>query len=249
MEKIILVIDDEERVKKSLEEAFPEYRFIGAENGENGLAELSKPNEIDLVILDMKLSDASGIDVLKKIKASYPGLGVIMLTGYGSKDAVVEALRGHADDFIDKPFDDDELRDKIGRLLERRNHEARENGTDQTAIERVVRLLERNYDKDLTLDHAAKVASLSPKYISRLFKQSMRKSFTDFKIWLRMEKGKEMLKKTSLPVSLIAERTGYENAESFMKTFKKTVRCTPTEYRSQAQSRKTRKSPETRSPR
>ena len=98
-------------------------------------------------------------------------------------------------------------------------------------MRKVIRFIERNFDKPLSLQDAAMVASLSPKYLSRLFKEETHKSFTEFRINLRLEKAKELLEKTRLTVKEISDRTGYDTAEAFEKVFKKFEGLTPTEYR------------------
>lgn len=230
----ILVIDDEPRWKELLEEAFPKYRFLGALSGGEGLQLLQKPNEVDVIILDFKMGMMNGIEVLRRIRQISPQISVIMLTGHGSKDIVVEALENHADDFIDKPFKLEEMKQKIEKLLEGRYQTQKSNGSPEgSVLQRVIHFLERNYDKPVTLQDAADVASLSPKYLSRLFKEQAHKSFTQFRITLKMEKAKEMLKNSSLNIGEISDKLGYENAEAFEKMFKKIERCTPTDFRTQ----------------
>lgn len=230
-EATILVIDDEPKWQELLQYAFPQYKFIGAKSGGEGLEVLRKPNDIDLVILDYKMGVMSGVEALKRIRQINPALGVILLTAYGSKEVVVEALEQHADDFIDKPFRVEETRLKIEKVLEARYRLQKENGQADGSVQRVVRFLERNYDKPITLDDAALVASLSPKYLSRLFKEETGKSLTEFKIALKIDKARDLLEGTSLTIKEIAEKLGYESPEAFEKIFKKIEGHTPTEYR------------------
>src|SRR5262245_56390059 len=113
MSPTILVVDDNPRVKESLSVAFPEYIFVGALSGEEGLKILKKPHEVDLVLLDYRLGGKDGIEVLKEIRGMGNRLGVILLTSFGSKELVVEALRNEANDFIDKPFAVDDMKMKL----------------------------------------------------------------------------------------------------------------------------------------
>ncbi len=229
----ILVIDDDLRIKESLELSFPEYKFHGALSGEAGLKFLDKTKVIDLAILDCKMTGANGIDVLKKIKKKNLRIGVIMLTGYGDKTTVMEALQGHADDFVDKPYAVEEMKHKIESLLEARRAESKQSGFENTAVRKVIRMIERNYDKLLTLDDASAAAALSPKYVSRIFKKETRQSYTEFRIRMRIGQAKRLLESSALTVGEIAERVGYANTGSFAKIFKKISKLTPTEYREQ----------------
>jgi YesN/AraC family two-component response regulator len=236
MEATILVIDDEPQWKELLEKAFPQYRFIGALSGSEGLEILAAPNDVDLIILDYKMKLMNGLDVLKRIKEKDPQRQVIMLTAHGSKDIVVESLECRADHFVDKPFEIKDMREKIRAALEKNFSQEKNLKTDSVSIQRVVRFIERNHGRELTLDDAAMVASLSPKYLSRLFKEKTSQSFTDFKISIKMNKAKELLENTSLTVAQIADQLGYQTAEPFEKMFKKWEGCTPTEYRCQKSS-------------
>jgi len=228
---LILVIDDDPKVKDSLELAFPEYKFIGASNGEAGLELLKRPNEIELVILDVKLEPTNGIEVLKKIKDNYPRVGVILLTAYGSKEIVIQALESRADDFLDKPYDVDEIHIKLKRFFASRPLQEEKGGNYKSSIRRVVRLMEKNYEKFLTLQDASDLVLLSPKYISRLFKKETRIGFTEFRTNLKIRHAKKILKSSSCTVSQVADRIGYQNPASFIKMFKKVTGNTPTEYR------------------
>ena len=225
---VILVVDDDPKVKASLAVALSEYQLLTVSSGEKALEILREPHEIDLVILDVKMQGMSGIDLLPQIKSIQPRLPVIVLTGYGSRDVVIGALQGRADDFLDKPFNAVELRRRIQKLVEPRRHE-KTRGED--SIDRIQQFVRRNFQRGPTLSQAAKVASLSPKYLSRKFKSKVKKSFTRFRIDLRMDQAKQLLVTTSFNVNEISDRIGYENPESFMKMFKKILGCTPSQYR------------------
>ena len=227
----MLVIDDNPKIKEGFELAFPEYDFLWAASGEEGLKHLRKPNEIDLVMLDQRLGNTEGITVLKDIRAMGSNVGVMMLTNFGSKDLVVEALRNRAEDFIDKPFSVEEMRGKFEKYFERLDAEGKGAAVPSNSMRPVLRFIERNFKKDLTLEAVAKKAMLSPKYLSRKFKEKTRQTFSDYKIRLRVDRAKQLLHDTVLSVADIAYKVGYENAESLMKVFKKVSGCTPTEYR------------------
>ena len=79
------------------------YKVITAVNGKEALTKVEK-EEPELVILDLKLPDMSGIEVLSTIKKAKPGTAVIMISSYGTEEIRKEAMRIGAYDFIDKPF-------------------------------------------------------------------------------------------------------------------------------------------------
>jgi len=107
----ILIVDDEELIRASLKKAATEegYEAFLAENGKEALS-LVEEISLDLVLLDLKLPDMNGIDVLKKIKQLNEDLLVIIITGYASVESAVKAIKLGAYDYIKKPFKADSIK-------------------------------------------------------------------------------------------------------------------------------------------
>src|ERR1700674_2190348 len=115
----VLVIDDEMGPRESLRMLLkPNYQVHTADNVEAGLRIL-REKKPDAVISDIRMPGTSGIDGLRKIREIDPHVAVIMLTGFGALETAKEALRLGANDYISKPFDAREMRDVIGRNVER----------------------------------------------------------------------------------------------------------------------------------
>src|SRR6266404_8105305 len=115
----ILVIDDEMGPRESLRMLLkPNYQVHTADNVEAGLCILHEKKP-DAVISDIRMPGTSGIDGLRRIREIDPHVAVIMLTGFGALETAKEALRLGANDYISKPFDAREMRDVIGRNVER----------------------------------------------------------------------------------------------------------------------------------
>lgn len=120
----------------------------------------------------------------------------------------------------------------IERLLEKKEVEGdMDTGGVKGKIERVKRFAERNYHKKVSLRDAAAAVSLSPKYLSRLFKQTTGMGFMAYKLEIKIKKAKQLLRKTDYNIDQISYKMGYENPESFIRIFKKLAGYTPTEYR------------------
>lgn len=117
----ILVIDDEKNIREGLAEAMEleGYKSFTAENGKLGLERIAE-GDIDLVITDLRMPEVTGEQVLKKVTAENPGVPVIVLTGHGSIDAAVDAMRNGAYDFLTKPVNLDELAMVVKRALQGR---------------------------------------------------------------------------------------------------------------------------------
>jgi DNA-binding NtrC family response regulator len=121
----ILVIDDEAGIRESLEVllTLEGYQIEMAVDGEQGLAMLEQ-RSYDLVLLDLSLPGQSGLELLPQIKDRYADLPVIMITAYGTVDNVVEAVRAGAENFVQKPWDNEKLLADIRSAIARHKAEA-----------------------------------------------------------------------------------------------------------------------------
>ena len=128
----ILVVDDEIGPRESLRAVLkPEYTVLIATDGEQAITKLEE-TPIDVVLLDLRMPGMSGIAVLERVKAFNPDIEVILITGYASYETVLEALRLHAFDYISKPFNIPELRDKVRRAVQRRQGYVRKSENEAT---------------------------------------------------------------------------------------------------------------------
>jgi DNA-binding NtrC family response regulator len=117
----ILVIDDEVEIREGLEALLTSESFqvTLAETGEAGLRQL-EDHPFDLMLLDVSLPDRNGIELLREIRRRDPQLAVILITAYGSIDMARAAFKGGAQDFITKPWSNDELIAQISLAIEGR---------------------------------------------------------------------------------------------------------------------------------
>lgn len=116
----ILIIDDEPVMRDSCFQILSRKgcKVSLAENGHTGLFLLERC-KFDIVILDLKLTDISGFDILRIIHKKYPKTIVIVITGYPTVEAAVEAMKMGAYDFLPKPFTPNLLRTVVARALEK----------------------------------------------------------------------------------------------------------------------------------
>ena len=121
----ILVIDDEASIRESLEVllTLEGYTVQLAVDGERGL-EMLEQNSYDLTLLDLAMPGQSGLELLPQIHERYPELPVVMITAYGTVDNVVEAIRAGAENFVQKPWDNEKLLADIRSAIARHKAEA-----------------------------------------------------------------------------------------------------------------------------
>jgi two-component system, NtrC family, response regulator AtoC len=115
----VLIVDDEDLIRWSLRQKITNwgYQVSEAPTGQAAI-DLVEKEEPDLVLLDIRLPDLNGLDVLRSIKEKRPAVVVIMMTAYGVLEEAVTALRLGAYDFVAKPLNFDELSVTVGNALE-----------------------------------------------------------------------------------------------------------------------------------
>ena len=118
--KTILIIDDEEKLRTLLARILQSEGFEVVEAGDcrSGLKKLEQ-HAIDVVLSDVKLPDGNGVDLLPKIKASYPLVEVILLTAYGNISDGVQAMKNGAFDYIVKGDDNEKIIPLLHRAIEK----------------------------------------------------------------------------------------------------------------------------------
>ncbi len=117
----ILVVDDEIEIREGLEALLRSEGFevTPADTGEAGLQRL-EDRPFDLMLLDVSLPDRNGLELLREIRRRDPNLSIILITAYGSIDMARAAFKGGAQDFITKPWSNDELIAQVSVAIEGR---------------------------------------------------------------------------------------------------------------------------------
>lgn len=98
-------------------------------------------------------------------------------------------------------------------------------------VEKAIVIIEKEYDKDITLSYICENLGVSEPYFSKIFKDELGKNFKEYLTEYKISKAKDMLKNTSMPIYEIAGKVGYNNHNQFAKMFKKYEGITPQEYR------------------
>ncbi len=118
--KRLLIVDDEETLTFSLYQTFikapVECEVITASDGQQALSQIEK-QMFDVVITDIKMPDLNGLDLLSLIKAKNPSTRVVVITAYGTDDKEDQAYKRGAESYVEKPFDLNELRDLVFKML------------------------------------------------------------------------------------------------------------------------------------
>ena len=118
----ILVADDEASIRSMLADALDStgYRVVQAANGNEVLRSLAGGKRPDLVLLDLRMPDLSGIDVVQRLNEQKIDVPVLLMTAHGTSTSAIKAMQLGVEDYIAKPFDLDDLLHKIGQVLKHR---------------------------------------------------------------------------------------------------------------------------------
>jgi signal transduction histidine kinase len=135
----LLIVDDEPGPRESLRIVFKDrYSCVIATCGREGI-EYARSHVVDAAVLDIKMPDLSGVDVLRELKEIDPDIECVMLTGYETIETARAAVRYGAADYLNKPFDVFSVREVLDKCMKRRQ--------EKLASEETFRTLERTNDQ------------------------------------------------------------------------------------------------------
>ena len=130
-ESTILVVEDDQSLAEALQDTLETagYKVITAEHGRQALIELEE-NSVNLIVSDINMPKMNGDVLLKRVKALYPDIPVILMTAYGTIEQAVDAMRDGAVDYMVKPFEAEVLINMVTRYVGELN-----NDTDMIAVD------------------------------------------------------------------------------------------------------------------
>ena len=157
----ILIIEDEKLIRMTLRERLQRegYQVSEAASGEEGLRSMDE-EEADLVLLDYKLPDTNGVEVLRRIREMRKDTAVILMTAFSTVTSAVEAIKLGAYDYLDKPVDHEALLTVMGKALEttRLRREVRRHRSEQEEIYGIGNIVGRSKEIQDVLQLVQKVA-------------------------------------------------------------------------------------------
>jgi DNA-binding NtrC family response regulator len=166
----ILVVDDEEDVCRSVRKVLTRRGFaVETASGADDAVQKINDSAFDLVITDLMMPKTDGMELLRIIRDHYPGLDVIMITGYASIDSAVAAMKLGAAGYLPKPFTPDELMVITRKTLDGRRHTHR--GGRPAARHDILEKgedLDEMLDVDMPFSTRDLIRATSPAYVERL---------------------------------------------------------------------------------
>lgn len=252
----VLLVEDEEIIRKGIRNSIPWEEFgcrvIGeAGNGEEGrrLIEELKP---DIVITDINMPLMDGLAMLAQTKVQYD-YAAIILTGYSEFEYAREAIRHGVSSYVLKPLNMDEMREALEQAvleskniyyLRQRNEAVREPGSvsllerekekeiSDPLVDQVLAYITENYRNKITLSDLEQSLHYSERYISRRFQRALGTTIIEYLNRYRLQKALGLLKEGRIPLSEVGWECGIGEYKYFNYVFKKYMGCSAKEYQS-----------------
>lgn len=216
---------------------------------------------IDVMLCDIEMPGENGIQLIHHVQDMDLDVAVVFLTCHAKFEYAQEALRLGCEDYILTPAPYDVIaqavRSMVDKLVQRRKSEAvakygaqwldeqekcaehaqgDKHSAAEIAQETAQYILQHLASGDLSVSTLAKRHYLNEDYLNRVFKREKGVSLNQFIIQERMDLAARLLENQSLSIAAVAAQVGYMNYPYFVSTFKRFYNCTPTQYRSSAQS-------------
>lgn len=240
----VLIVDDEPTVRRGIALGVDWQRLgclVAGEAG-NGLEGYEKALALSpqLIITDIRMPQLDGIEMLRRLRQAGCGAHVILLTAYSDFAYARSALQLGAEDYLLKPFRDQELENaviKIAAQIRKRRAPQGEGlmPSPPGEVSRYTRLcmdyIARHYgDGEISITAIADALAISESHLSHVFKKETGVTITHYLTRYRIHTAMRLLRETPLKVYEVAQRVGYRDVTYFGATFKKLTGMNPSEY-------------------
>ena len=230
--KTILIIEDEERSREALIRKIRQYLGNGIEVdvAGNGLKGVKRAMVLhpDLIFMDVEMPVMDGLEASVIINRQLSTARIVFLTAYDKFQYVVEAMRSGAKDYLLKPVQENELHRILDVYIGKSRDKESRPETFETALDV---WLEHHYAETLNMEVAATAVGMTTPYFSKKVKAVTGVNFSEHLANRRMDRAKEYLRTTELPIAEISAKVGYVDSRHFTKVFKKRTGMTPGSYR------------------
>ena len=242
----VLIVDDDPVVRSFLSVTLESIATVEeAADADRALAVLeARAGSIDLMLVDQVLPQRSGLELLRITRRNWPWIAVAILTGFGSKDLAVQALRDGASDYLKKPITVMALQQAVARLMAAARapmpfpDSRAAGGGAETGRGRVhpniagaLRFMSEHFTDVITLADVAREAGFSRFHFCRRFHDEVGVPFHVHLDDLRVRRAKVLLAEPLLRISEVASAVGFNGLSHFDRTFRKKVGQSPSAYR------------------
>lgn len=238
----LIIVEDDDNIRSGLVNLFPweESGFTVVADfahGQTAWQYIEEHNDICVVLTDIRMPIMDGLELSRKISEVYPNINILLISGYRDFSYAQQALHYNVKDFFIKPLKYSTLMLsflKIKEELDRQNINPNQEKHSNQYYDQIINSVKSYMLENLrtaTLEEASIIAHLSSSYLSRLFKNYIGVSFSEYLLKKRMERACILLGNSSFKIYEISDEIGYDSPKNFSRTFKNYYNVSPKEYR------------------
>lgn len=228
----ILVVDDNDFERLALinvlKKIYGEIDILDTDSGYEAL-KIMEHHLIDVLITDIKMPIMNGIELIDRVRSMDKKVKIVIISGYDDFSYAKKVLPLHVENYILKPVNPLEIKETMSRILTNSDNIPQLSNS----VKEVVRIIEKEYSSDLTLENIAERIYLSTPYLGTLFTKELGTTFNQYLTTIRMDKASELLTNTNFKIATVATLVGINNPSYFNKIFKQKFAVTPAEFRKQ----------------
>ena len=240
----VLVVDDEPVVRRGIVLGV-DWSSMGcvivgeAANGQEGILAVERYNP-NLIITDVRMPGMDGIEMMNELRRRGCRAHAILLTAYSDFEYARAALQFGADDYLLKPFKNQELVNAIDRVQRKEQSLSDMSRVDTLPLAKgdkskyvleAMAYISKHYNEpDISVGTVAQSLNISEGYLSHTFKKETDYTLLGYLTRYRIHKAMELLKDCRVKVYEVAEQVGYRDIAYFSATFKKYTGISPSEY-------------------
>jgi YesN/AraC family two-component response regulator len=226
--KQVLILDDDPAALEAMEAALGREFLVFLATNIPGAEAVLCHETVNLVVLDVVLKGESGLEFLTRLRER-SDVPVLLISGYGSKEMLIEGLRARASDYLDKPFTATQLLEKARSLLAQ--------GPRPIHIaDRIQRFVQERYMHGWTVESLAKALHLSIRTMRQMFRRRHRQSVMNFLEEVRVMQARKLLATTDLPIQTVAAEVGFRDPHYFGRVFRRNTGKSPRDFRAEKRS-------------
>lgn len=248
----LLVVDDEPILIRGIRsfidfEALSISTVLEASNGEEAL-QVFQEHRPDVVLADINMPKMNGLEFATAAKVLKPDVKIAMITGYDYFDYAVAALKTGVDDYVLKPVSKKDIQELLQKLIGK-VQEAHVQQEVTKLVDGLIQSGERTDEStgyksqiqqvinanigtvEFSLSSLATNLSLSPTYVSTLFKQLFGTTFQQYMLTVRLDRAKLLLLSSDMKMYEIAASVGFEDPNYFSAAFKKQFSMSPNQFK------------------
>jgi YesN/AraC family two-component response regulator len=233
--KHILVVDDDDGTRETFRFYLRRLGGVSVSAAPTGHAALDTLRETpaDLVLCDLRLPDMSGLDILRWLRSQALTIPFVIVTGFATSEAAVEAGRLGVTEFLNKPVDVDQLGPLVYTYLqEDQSNSNAEDGKGHLHALNAKRVLDRRHaESNLCLRAIAEAVGISETHLNRVFKRAFGMTVAEFLLDVRLREACRLMEQSESSMKAIAYQVGFGGPSQFTRAFRDRYGVPPTVYR------------------